>query len=582
MATEIDEAKVEDQGAEQLKAIGGVYTITAVGMFLSTFLTTIALWNVAPRVFLLLWAFSYWAVIVVRVVAFAYYTKRIGSAYIDSKMHKFVFKWTSTFNGINMGLLMWTVYPVVPREYGLIIVAVISAVISGAKSTTHLKAELGSFVMPCVVLAMPALIFCGDLISLIMAALMLLHIYVSSGFSRINNVEFKLQLERQIALNKEKQEAEISNQAKSEFIASASHDLRQPLQALGFYLRILRDRFSGDNMMLKKAMASFDALESLLKSLLDMSKLDSNTVQVDRRNVSVRSLFERLQHANEYAAGLKGLRLRFFSPSDAYLYTDPSQLERILGNLIENAIHYTAKGAVLVCCRRRQNHCLLQVWDTGPGIPEGEHEKIFNDYYQLNGSKTESHQGLGLGLAIVKRLTSLLECDLHLSSVEGKGTVFSLRVPLGDVDTETESLSRNVVMFKKHFTDKVVLVVDNDADIRESLSLLLDSWGGIALSVADKAEALELIEREQIEPDLIIADYRLSEDETGVDVVEALQSRFAQPVPVIIVTGETQMGSIKDIEATGLKWLPKPLHPDQLMSILVAVLTMQDKSAGWV
>ncbi|TQV69928.1 hybrid sensor histidine kinase/response regulator [Exilibacterium tricleocarpae] len=361
--------------------------------------------------------------------------------------------------------------------------------------------------------------------------------------------------------------AEEANQAKSEFIAAASHDLRQPLQALGFYLRILYDKSPGVDEVLAKCRSAFTALESLLKSLLDISKLDSNTVQANFQHIAINDIFERLKNANDYAARLKGLRL-IFRGTRYTVFTDTQQLERILSNLINNAIRYTTEGGILVCSRRREHYLLLQVWDTGPGIPDAEHDNIFREFYQLKNRIKDQSQlpGLGLGLAIVKRLATLLGIPMSLRSTLGKGVVFSLQVPYGHVTksplppihTPDPSIDHHMV----------ALVIDDDASIRDSMTLLIESWGGAALAVGSSNEAMRVITEEQITPDIIIADYQLGENESGVELVKALYAELQQSIPTIIITGETSKDSIEAIRSFGKDFIHKPVAPDKLKQIV--------------
>ncbi|TQV69927.1 response regulator [Exilibacterium tricleocarpae] len=368
-----------------------------------------------------------------------------------------------------------------------------------------------------------------------------------------------------------------ANQAKSEFIAAASHDLRQPLQALGFYLRILYDKAPGVDEVLVKCRSAFRTLESLLKSLLDISKLDSNTVQANIQHVAISEIFERLQNDNDYTARLKRLRLTF-RRTDCTVLTDPQKLECILTNLIENAIRHTNKGGVLVCGRTRKYYLLLQVWDTGPGIPEEEHDNIFQEFYQLKSRTQEQGQdpGLGLGLAIVKRLTTLLNISINLRSKIGKGAVFSLQVPY---DHSSNSLSPPAGSINLPLGQHIVaLIIDDDITIRDSMTLLIESWGGVALAVGSSKQAICAITEEQIVPDIIIADYWLGDDKTGVEVVKTLYAKLQREIPTVIITGETSSDSMEAIYAFGKDCLHKPVDPDKLKQIISNLIKHQQST----
>ncbi|TQV69929.1 response regulator [Exilibacterium tricleocarpae] len=364
-----------------------------------------------------------------------------------------------------------------------------------------------------------------------------------------------------------------ADQAKSRFVAAASHDLRQPLQALGFYLHILYNRSPDTDEILVKCKAAFHALESLLKSLLDISKLDTNTVQANLQHIPINDIFKRLQNANDYAAQLKGLRLKFRG-AHYTVFTDSQQLERILSNLIDNAVRCTSSGGILVCGRGRKHHLLLQVWDTGPGIPKAEHENIFREFYQIGSDAKNQSHGLGLGLAIVRRLTALLNIPVSLRSTVGKGVVFSLQIPYGRaaMALPPPTYQSNPNIENQH---RLALVIDDDAAVRDSMTLLIKSWGGTVLATGSSSEALGIISEEKIVPDIIIADYALGGNETGVELAEALYALLGRDIPTIIITGEISDESVNAIRASGKTFIHKPIDPDRLKQIISDLIKPQ-------
>ncbi len=360
-------------------------------------------------------------------------------------------------------------------------------------------------------------------------------------------------------------EAKVANLAKSQFIASASHDLRQPLQALGIYLHILYKKFANTDPVLTKCISAFGALESLLKSILDISKIDSKAEKVSKSHFHLENIFKNLQVANEYEAKQKGIDLTIRStPHTAF--TDPQQLERILNNLINNAIRHSNSEKILLSCRPYKKYLLVQVWDFGQGIAESELNNIFKEFYRLKGHG----EGLGLGLAIVKRLTNLLNIPIFVKSKEGLGTVFSLQVPYGksELVRQGNSPTKSSVMLP----GTIVLIIDDSAEIRDSMTMLIESWEGSALAAKSKEEALAFIEKEEIRPHVLIVDFMLDQDTTSIDTILTIHDILGEKIPTILISGETSSASIKAIRELQCHFLHKPIQLEELKSILRHIL----------
>lgn len=364
------------------------------------------------------------------------------------------------------------------------------------------------------------------------------------------------------------QQADI---AKTRFLASASHDLRQPLHALGLFIAALARKVRGpeNNQLLDQIDGSLNNVNTMLGTLLDVSRLDAGVVKVKLATVDLQALFDKLQQEFEPLAQENGNRLRF-RPTSLQLMTDPGLFERILRNLISNALRYTHDGQVLVAARRRAQRAVCGVYDNGPGIPPEQQMVIFDEFHQLANPERDRRQGLGLGLAIVRRTADLLEHPLELKSDPGQGSCFFISVPIaavsapvavvdsGDADAELAGLS--------------VLIVDDDAVVVQAMSTLLFSWGCQVAHCESLDGALALVAQPEGVPDVMLVDYRLRNEVTGDQVIAAIHEHLGKPVPAIIITGDTAPERIREATAAGFPLLHKPVRPANLRGTLSALL----------
>jgi len=313
--------------------------------------------------------------------------------------------------------------------------------------------------------------------------------------------------------------------AKSRFFAAASHDLRQPLHSLGLFATALREVVGNaeGRDLVRRIGDSIAALNRLFDELLDISRLEAGTVEVRRRDIALQPLFDRLADEFSAEAMAQGLRLRFH-PTALAVNTDPTLLERVLANLVSNAIRYTRNGGVLIGARRRGRSVELQIWDTGIGIPLEQRSKIFEEFYQVANPARDPRQGLGLGLAIVRRLTALLDIPTRLPIGRRAGTCFSLRVPRVDGPITPEP-PEEPPEFDRRFEGRRALVIDDDAAICEATVRLLDHWGFDTRAAPNFAQACALIDGGFV-PDVILADLRLAEDIDGIRTVDRLRERL--------------------------------------------------------
>jgi len=370
-------------------------------------------------------------------------------------------------------------------------------------------------------------------------------------------------------LAQKKEEAERANQAKSSFLAAASHDLRQPMHAIALYVESMKPQVAGREAAstLSKIEVAVAALESLFCGILDISKLDAGVVAPEISSLSVNKLLDGLHEDFYQEADARGLRLRF-RHCDGLVASDPVLLRRILRNLVSNALRYTEHGGVLVSARRRQGMLRLQVWDTGQGIRPGDMEHIFREYFQVANPQRDRAHGLGLGLAIVDRLAHLLEHPLQVCSRPGMGTVFSLDVPLGQLEpARGESAGSSLEDLAQ--LHGLVAIVDDDAMVLDSLKTLLEGWG---LSVIQASDAQLLLNRLERAPDLLITDYRLGAED-GLELTQRLCDAYPEAMfPTIIMTGDVSEAGVRTLSGAGHQILHKPVRPAKLRALITQLL----------
>ena len=394
-------------------------------------------------------------------------------------------------------------------------------------------------------------------------------------------VEMSVAEEARRAADDARRAAEAANRAKTQFFAAASHDLRQPLHAMGLFAEALRQRSHDPEVasLVNSINESVDALEGLFGELLDITRIDTGGVDVNPAPVRLHELFARLRLHFEPTAFEKGLMLSFRGGAHV-AHADPLLLERVLRNLVSNAIRYTDDGGVLVSCRRRAgadgDRLLLQVWDSGIGISDAALPRIWDEFYQAQSNRPlEAHhrKGLGLGLAIVKRLAELMQAPISVRSRAGHGTVFSLQVPLGKAPRSIalpEGSASAKAPLGLTLEDRYILVVEDEAAVREGLVVLLQAWGARVVSF-DTVEALEawLPSTAAESPDLLLVDYRLPQGRTGIDALVAVRARWpALTLPAIVITGSSLGGHEDEAVKHSYHLLIKPVLPNKLRAMI--------------
>lgn len=367
------------------------------------------------------------------------------------------------------------------------------------------------------------------------------------------------------------QQLELANLAKSRFIAVASHDLRQPLHALGLFFAQLHGRMSAAQrrQLLERIDAALSSMNELFNALLDISKLDAGALKRNVTEFPVADLLKRVETTFTGPAQEKGLTLRIV-PTSAWVRSDFILLERIAFNLVSNAVRYTSYGGVLVGCRKRGEGLRIEVCDTGPGIPSDQYQNIFSEFYRLSETDRVQRGGLGLGLAIVERLCRLLDHPIELTATVGRGSRFAVTVPIAN---PAYLHSAPTQMGYLHSSDgQLVAVIDDDPPALEGMRGLLQSWGYRVAAGTNDAAALARLAEYGDPPELIISDYRLSNGATGIEIIDRLRRAMNADIPAFLISGDTDTQIIDEARIGGYQLMHKPVEPAALRALVSQLL----------
>jgi PAS domain S-box-containing protein len=374
-------------------------------------------------------------------------------------------------------------------------------------------------------------------------------------------------------LKQARERAEQADRAKTRFLAAASHDLRQPLHAIELFVAALEASSEDEetHCIIGDLREASNAAGRLLNALLDVSELESGNFEARSMDFPVQQLLDRMLRVYGPQARERGLSLRMV-PSSHVIHSDPNLLERILGNLLSNAVRYTQQGRILMGCRRRRNKLRIEVWDTGQGIPEGERQRIFEEFHQLDNPARERRRGVGLGLSIVRRLANILGHEIFLHSVRGQGSMFAVELVLTGKSVRLHSdapCGQEPAALRR---GKTVLVIDDDHQIRRGMVRALESWGCTVKSASDYDTAADIVAAAPRDIDLIIADYRLPLGCNGARTASRLRVCCGRMVPVLIVTADQGPEELQEIADQGFPALQKPVNPEALRSAIAGLL----------
>ncbi len=367
------------------------------------------------------------------------------------------------------------------------------------------------------------------------------------------------------------QAAELANQSKDKYLAAASHDLLQPMNAARLLVAALLERDIGpqENHLVGRVHMALEGAEQLLTDLLDIARLDQNGVQPDPMDFSLNCLFETLQAEFQPLAAEAGLQLRVRS-ADLVIHSDMRLLLRILRNLLTNAVRYTTEGRVLLGYRREGDQLSLQVWDSGDGIPANRLEDIFQAFQQLECHSQGERKGVGLGLAIVERIAGVLQHPINVSSRPGRGSMFSVTVPLVANPQAAVLPAGELTPVLDSLEGSQCLVIDNDENILVSMHTLLTQWGATVTLAEDQAQALAACAG-GYKPDVILADYHLNNQQVGTDAIAAVRALLGE-IPAMLITADRSDSARRHYREQGLPMLNKPVKPGKLRALLTHLL----------
>jgi signal transduction histidine kinase/CheY-like chemotaxis protein len=486
-------------------------------------------------------------------------------------------------DGVIWSSLAWITLGNVTTAGSILVLSTLAAMVGSAMS--RLSAVLPIFVifvMTMMICTSSKIILLGDpaydalgmasaiyLISLLLMARngsAEIRAAIELRFENIGLVE-QLRVETELA-EAAKLEAENANAAKSRFLAAASHDLRQPLHAMTLFVSAMEDRarYPETIEMVGNVQRCTLALESLLQTLLDISKIDAGVIAPQPEHFRLAQLIARLVAEFAPQAKAAGLKLDADCP-DLAVHSDPALVERILRNLISNAIRYTPAGRIDVRVGSEGGAVVVEVIDTGIGIPTHQQEQVFEEFVQIGNPERNRSKGLGLGLAIVRRLARLLNVPITLDSEPGRGSAFKLALPQGD---PTRVLERRAVKERtlNSLAGSVVAVIDDEADVREGMRMLLEDWGCVVFAGEDAKAVIARLDEAGVAPEVVVADYRLRDNTTGVQAIHALRDHFQRDIAAVIVTGDTAPARLVEAQSSGHLLLHKPIRPAKLRALL--------------
>ena len=536
--------------------------ITGVGIAL----LLIAIGSVAPTVYLLLWGAWGAATVAGSFVSHANFMRSppAGEALIA---------WKASYRrGVFLVGCMWgsvMFLPQPPETLPYLAIGML-LVIAGSLSLFSMdRPAISLMSVPCGLFTSASLVLTGDVMRAVTGVGFAVAVALMVRLARVHNTAITQAMviaeERKTLLEElsvQRREAEHANAAKTTFLASVSHDLRQPMHSIALLVEAARQRGHAEPDVVEQIGASVQSMDDLLNALLEVSKLDAGAVPLNLRAFSIADVLEPVRLKFDAQARAKGLRLELTAPS-VRVHSDAFQLERIVSNLVANAIRYTVHGGVRVRCRQRGNTLWVQVWDSGIGIARQHRDKVFEEFFQVSRTSRTSRQGLGLGLAIVQRAVHRLGHAVRLRSREGRGSVFEVGVPLASLE------DHHSIQLAPLLDGLLVLLVDDDRTVRQSMVSMLTAFNCQVLSAESVAEALEAVDQSLRLPDLIISDYRLTDTETGLDVIEQVRELAMEAIPALVVTAELG-GRAADaaLRSAGIPVVPKPLRADALASAL--------------
>ena len=551
---------------------GCISVVFAVGIVM------LFLWSQASRTLLIAWAIAEG---LIATAAYLDYRRFVKLGFTrDAPRRKTIMAFVSAVAWGSAPLLLMPT----ALEYQVLLLLIICIIaFSGTVYFSYHTPAFYAFVFPLLGMAALSLVLQGGRVQIILSIGMIGMLVAVLRFGRNFNealtraINVSLENAALVAELTEQKEAAIkANLAKTRFLASASHDLRQPMHTIGLLVALLRNRGgpTEQNNIIEKIHGATQAMENLFTGLLDISKLDAGMVKATVEDFAIADVLDAARVNFTPQADANGLILRFALCS-ASVKSDAVILERIIANLVANAVRYTKRGKILVGCRRRNNAIEIQVWDTGVGIPAERQSEIFQEFFQLGNPERDRTKGLGLGLSIVKRSAELLGHQINVHSIPGKGSCFSVSVARGAKPTAPDlahsahaDASRNIDVF-----NLFIVVIDDEHDIRFAMQSILEQWGCHVLSAASADEAISQLRNHLRTPDLVISDYRLRESQNGLLAIQAIRAALEEDLPAIVITGDLAAEELRQVTELGLPLAHKPISAENLRQLIIDTIS---------
>ena len=568
--------------ADQIATLFTQWGRTTSSMVLGGLILCAVMWNVAPHDELALWLA---AILANQAWRYKLTLRYRAAAPGLAERERWGRRWAagSTIAGALWGAagVLWFAHGDIGHQ-ALLIVCLFGVIMGGINLTSVYKPTLYGFVLPTLAPLILRVALEGDQLHGFIAIVLLVvlafilrfghnlnNLMTQSLAIRYENIDLIDLLQAQTAAaDRARGMAEAANRGKTQFLAAASHDLRQPLHAVGLFAAALSARVHDGRVrnLVNSINASVEALERLFSALMDVSKLDAGAVAPKRTAFPLTPLFERVENEFGPLAAAKGLRLAFV-PTGLWIDSDPVLFERILANFVSNAVRYTASGGVVFGARRRDRCVVIEVWDSGIGIPAAEREHIFEEFYQVGNSGRHSSKGMGLGLAIVRRLAMLLDHPVRIDTKPGRGSRFSVAVPCVAAAPPRSAAPLELSQRATTLAGARIAVIDDEAIVVEGMQALFAAWESAVVGAASGEAMLAALGESGEYPDLVIADYRLAGDELGTDVVARLRHELGWAVPALLISGDSSTATLDVLRASGLEFLLKPVLPEELKMV---------------
>jgi two-component system, sensor histidine kinase len=560
---------------EQIKTLyQSIASLVLINLVVSTALVYV-FWDVVAHSWLLAWMAAMLVMLITRVAIYLSFKRRFDESKL--KRYQTFLILGSASAGIIWGAGGLIMFIPGQLEYQLLILLSLLAMAAGSAFSLSIYLPAYFAFVPLMLAPITLrLLFTGDTIHTALASVTIIFLIAQTAFNiKINRglssaMELRFEnLDLIEQLKEQKAEAEQANSAKTRFLAAASHDLRQPLYALTLFVSALEERISSpeDRKITQQIKRSAESLQSLFEALLDISKLDAGSVDIQKSDFCLKDMLARLEDEFDPQAAQGGMTIHWEKEPPA-VHSEPALLEQILRNFLANAIRYTEAGEISVTCEPYTDSVKISVSDTGIGIPSEDQNAIFEEFYQLGNPERDRQKGLGLGLSIVQRAAELLDHKIEVVSKPGQGSNFSVTV---DTATQPELISTNANRLDRDATittRPLIIVIDDEENIRDGMQQLLGAWGCEVVVSANADDTIAQLNAGQRKPDGIISDYRLRDSQTGLGAIKAINGIYDSAIPALIVTGDTEKQLLIDLKASGHQVLHKPVPPAKLRAFL--------------